>query len=351
MKKKKILFIASLPTKKFNFDGERNKSRDILNALKQTDKYRFSVIDLSKNKIFQMIKLVILHLFKKYNYIFVSKCIVGGSLALHIINKINKHEKKYFYIVGNGDYGLKDKHIYYEDIKICDHIIIESEEVKQSFINLFDLDKMHIFPCLKPYYELDVVTKDYKPNQPLKLIYFSRINPDKGLGDLLEVVIKINSKFEKPILYLDVSGGVSNEPGIKEFNEKVKKICESHSYLNYLGMSLRINGIESYKQLQNYDLHVFPSRFKQECAPGSILDMFLAGVPTLSAKFPSYSGLLSENDSFLFEQNNLDDLETKLIYVYNNSYLLNDKRINSHSEYYKYTDKAFISFLKGINLN
>lgn len=33
MMRKSFLFIGSLPTKKFYFDGERNKTRDVLNAL------------------------------------------------------------------------------------------------------------------------------------------------------------------------------------------------------------------------------------------------------------------------------------------------------------------------------
>lgn len=351
MKKKKVLFVAALPTKELNYDGERNKSGDILNALKKTDKYDFSIIDLSKNKVLQMIKLIILQMFNRFDYIFISKCIVGGSLALHVLNKIRNNKHVYFYIIGNGDYGLKDKHIYYDDIKKCEHIIVESSEVKESFKDVFEMDKMHIFPCLKPCYDLDVALKEYQPKQPLKLIYFSRINPDKGLGDLLDVLIKINTRFKDPIFYLDIAGGVSDEPGIKEFSEEVMDICDEYPYFNYLGMTLHIDGIESYKRLQGYDLHVFPSRFKQECAPGSILDMFVAGVPTLSSKFPSYKGLLSEEESFLFEQNNLNDLESKLLFVYENNQLLNEKRIKTHSEYFKYTETAFISFLENINFN
>ena len=68
-----------------------------------------------------------------------------------------------------------------------------------------------------------------------------------------------------------------------------------------------IEGIDSYYRLQQYDLHVFPSRFVFECAPGSIMDMFIAGVPSLSSTFKSAESLyliviLS------FEQGNYDDL-------------------------------------------
>lgn len=350
--KKRMLFIAALPTKKFNFDGERNKSRDVLAAFRKFYDFKISVINLSKNKLFQLFKTLCSLLFKKPDCIFVSKCIVGGSLAIHLANKIRKKNNCYFYIIGNGYYGFDDKKIYFDDIVSCKKIIVESEIVKQSMIAKGILESnISIFPCLKPSYDLPVLEKHYEKNQPLKLLYFSRINPDKGLGDLIEVLIKINSVFEKPIFSLDVTGGVSKEPGIKEFEKYVIEQCDKYDYLNYLGMSLRINGIESYKIIQNYDLHVFPTRFKQECAPGSIIDMFVAGVPTLSSKYPSFAQLLNEDNSYLFDQGDLNSLEKTLMHVYDNAYLeLNKKRVLSHKEYEKYTDKAFIDLTKQIGI-
>ena len=115
-------------------------------------------------------------------------------------------------------------------------------------------------------------------------------------------------------------------------------------------MALRITGVESYKMLQKYDIHVFPSHFKQECAPGAILDMFVAGVPTLSSKYSSYKNLLNEDNSYLFEQCNNNDLEEKLLYIYENGYKeLNKKRFLSFKERLKYTDNAFIQLLEKVD--
>lgn len=348
MKKTRLLFIAPLPTKRMNFDGERNKSRDVFKALIKSNKYKIKLIDLSRNKFLQIIKMIFIALFRCYDAAFVCKCIVGGSLVLHILNKISKKKPKYFYIVGNGFEGLESKKIYFDDINLCTSVIVESKKVKQSMISKgLEDKKIHIFPCLKPTYEIECVNRSYKAKQPLKLIYFSRINPDKGLGDLIDVVIEINRRFSSPILYLDISGGVSNEPGIKEFNEHVIEQCKTHDFLRYLGMNLKIEGLDSYKKLQAYDLHVFPSRFKQECAPGSILDMFIAGVPTLSSKFPSYKDLLSDDNSFFFEQGSKTDLENKLLYIFENSQKeLNKRRFSSFEQRLKYTDDKFLELIE-----
>ena len=42
---KRVLFVASLPTKKMCFDGERNKSRDVLNAIKNMGEAKIDIID------------------------------------------------------------------------------------------------------------------------------------------------------------------------------------------------------------------------------------------------------------------------------------------------------------------
>lgn len=350
MKKKRVLFVASLPNKKSKFDGERNKSGDILKVFRKNADYKLSIVDYTKNKYIQSLKLVLLCLFFRFNRIFVSKCIVGGSVALHIINTIVKGKTKlYYYLIGNGYYGFDEKKIHFSDILKCDEVIVESENVVEMMEHKgLPRKKMHVFPCIKPNYDIDVLEKNYNKKAPLHLIYFSRINPDKGLGDLLEAIIDINENCEKPILILDISGGVTQVKYDMDFNELVLKECKNHSYLHYLGLSLTINGIESYKALQKYDLHVFPSRFDQECAPGSIIDMFIAGIPTLSSNFPSAKYLLNDDNSFFFNFKDVDDLKRQLLYIYNNPTELTNRRFLSHQEYKKYNEDSFLDFLARI---
>ncbi|OQC50457.1 MAG: Glycosyl transferases group 1 [Tenericutes bacterium ADurb.Bin024] len=350
---KRVLFVASLPTKKMCFDGERNKSRDVLNAIKKMGEAKIDIIDYSKNKYLQTVKLIIKSFFKKYDFIFVSKCIVGGSLAIHLIHLFKKQRGKvFFYLIGNGYDGFEQKKIYFEDIAKCRHLIVESPIVADSMVKKGnDQKQISVFPCIKPNYDLDVLEKKYPVNGPLRIIYFSRINRHKGLDDLLDVVIRINEESKTTKFVLDVSGGVSNEPETIQFNKEVIETCSKYSYLNYIGLSLKIDGQGSYKRLQQYDLHVFPSKFVQECAPGAILDMFVAGIPTLSSTFPSYKFLLNVDNSFFFEQNNKEDLYNKLIYIYDNQKELEQRRFKSHDEYFKYTETTFVKLLNNIGFD
>lgn len=349
--KRKILFIASLPNKKNHFDGERNKSKDILRAIEKINFDKIDIVDYTKNKYVQTIKMILLTIFKKYDYIFVSKCITGGSFAIHLIKKIARKTNKnhiYFYIIGNGYQGFEDRNLYFHDLIECKKVIVESPIVKKSMEEK-GLENIVIFPCVKPNYKIDFQAKNYEPNSSLRLIFFSRIVKEKGIEDLINAVIEINKKYDSKALILDVSGGYDkNEEGIR-FAQSIEGICKKYSYLNYLGKSFSIEGQKTYVELQKYDLHVLPTRFIQECAPGSIIDMFIAGIPTLSSTFPSAKYLMNEENSFFFEELNYDDLVKQLESIYLNPQSLSLKRKLSFEEAKKYTIDAFVSFLEENN--
>ena len=345
MKKKKVLFIASLPSKKQHLDGERNKSGVIFECLKKMG-FKITVVDYTKNKYIQSIKLLTLIMTKKYDLIFISKCAVGGSFALHLVlrfgKKINK-DNIYFYIIGNGFKGFDISHIYKDDFQKCRKVIVESPFVVKE-MSEYNINNCYVFPCVKRIPSLNPTTKEYNTDSPLRLIYFSRITEEKGLTDLIQTVKLLNNK--KVMFFLDIAGGVSKEE--IDYEKKVIKMCDNDENMNYLGESFSIIDDNSYKQLQRYDLHVFPSHFFQECAPGSIIDMFIAGVPTLSSEFENAKNILNEDNSFFFKFMDTKDLASKLLYVYSNKETLNNKRLLSSNEAKKYSVDSFIAFLREI---
>lgn len=348
--KKRFLFVGSLPSKKFYFDGERNKSRDVLNALKKEYSGKFSLIDLSKNQFLQVLKMLLLGFFVKYDFVFVSKCLVGGSKAIKYLTKFsNKNNRKniIFYIIGNGSNGFDDKIIYYDYVEKARFFIVESPKVKEELLKkeiAFE-ERIFIVPCVKPNYLIPPTKKEY-PVRTLKLIYFSRVTEAKGILDAISAISEINEQYGKTLFTLDIAGGSGTCEHEQAFLQQVLSLLNGKDYLKYLGLSLRIEGEKSYKMLQNYDLHIFPSKFYQECAPGSVIDMFVAGVPTLSSNFPSSKYLMSDADSFFFELGNISSLKNSLLTIYNNQQTLNSKRINSSKNFSKYNEISFIKVLK-----
>jgi len=108
---------------------------------------------------------------------------------------------------------------------------------------------------------------------------------------------------------------------------------------------MEVGSFESYRTLSRYDLHVFPTKYR-EGFPGSLIDFFIAGVPTLSASFARAHEILTENDSVIYQQGNKEDLKAKLMKIYNNQNELSDLRKNSYSLREKYSVESFEEYLK-----
>lgn len=352
MKKMRMLFVGSLPTKKVHFNGETNKTGDIYNLLKAKDKYKITTINLTHFKIFFVIKMILLSIFAKYDVVFVSKCVVGGSLAIHLINKFGRKYNKnniYYYWIGNGTEGLNENKVFFEDLKTCKNIIFESEQIYNDYTTIA-INGHTICPCIKHNFDLGLKQKNYETNQNIKCIYFSRIAEQKGLMDAIIAIERANEKIGYKFFSLDIAGApTSNEA--KLFEKKVIEYIQGKEEFRYFGKTFCVTGIETYQRLQEYDLHLFPSQFKQECVPGSIVDMFIAGVPTLASSFPNVYNLLSNDDSYIFKQGDLNDLVDKLFYVYQHTSELNEKRKLSYDLRKKYDEDSFCTLMNSIGIS
>lgn len=348
---KKVLFIGALPTAKAHHDGERNKAGACLESFRLLKDRKIHVINYSKNKYLQSIKLILEVMFVSFSSIFLVKPVGGGSFALHLIflfaKKVNRKNVTY-YCVGNGfDWmGDRDSYKYYlDDFKKCKNTIIESPTVYKQFEER-GLSPNLVFPVVKKGYDLPVVEKDYLEDRPLSLIFFSRVIEAKGPLDAAEVIIKINKEYGKTMFTFDISGAIRNTNEGRDYLARILDTIKGHEQIQFIGTRISSNNIESYKILQQYDLHIFPTRYECECAPGSVVDMFIAGVPTLSSKFESAHFMMNEENSYFFELGNKSDMEQKLLYIYNHRRELNEKRKKCKQEFDKYSPEAFADFIR-----
>ena len=345
---KKILFIASLPTRGHSFDGERNKAKAMLSAFLKEPNCEIDFVNYSKNKYLETIKLIFKAIFKKYYLVYISKCIVGGTIALHQILLFGKKANKsniVFYVVGNGYKGFEDKKMYLDDLRKCRKVILETEKVIPQMEQIGVKTNL-IFPSIKENYNYPFLEKEYKSDDALKALFFSRVHFHKGVMDAVKAIINVNSKAGRTLYTLSIAGGKFKEPEYQETEDAILEEAKKHPEIIYLGTTLNLKNPDSYLDIQKYDLHIFPSRFYQECAPGSVIDMFIAGVPTLSSTFESAKIMMNDSNSYFFEIGNVAELERQLMHIYDNKKELTAKRRESYKERNKYTVDAFYRFLK-----
>ena len=333
---KKVLFIASLNTSKERFDGERIKSTLMYSSIKKlTD---VEVINLSKHKLLGTFRILFHGLFskKRFDKIIISKDPHGANIIVKVLKfaKFPMDKILYFEIgpflydrILNGSIKKET----FLDVPIIVETNSMKKELKSIGVNVYD-----VFPNFKLIYDIELPKKSY-PKDVLNLVFFSRLDEMKGVYDLLECVLDLNKNGPK--FNLDIYGKYSINFEEKSFNDLISK----SDLISYKG-KLDINGAEEYRLLSQYDLHVFPTKYS-EGFPGSLIDFFIAGVPTLSSIFDRAYDILTDDDSFFFDKGNKEDLKKQLLYIYDNQITLSQKSLKTHNRRNEFSDKTFEEYL------
>lgn len=336
----RILYLTCLVSQKEKYDGERIKNTLIYDALSKVA--QVDAVDFTRHKILNLLKVFWFGLFRKnkYDLFIISKDPHGANIIQTILNKTNVPNSKVVYFeIGPFLYDRILNGSIKKDTFINDRlIVVETKSMKEELESL-GFNNIDIFPNFKPIYEIEFNEQKY-PKDVLNLVYFSRIEDQKGVYDLINCLNEINGDAIK--MNLDVYGRPQN----KEEEEKIQNLCSKFDYLNYKG-KLDINGSTSYELLSKYDLHVFPTKYS-EGFPGTIIDFFIAGVPTLASSFARANDILTEQDSIIFEQHNEKDLLNKLNYIYNNQNVLTELRKNSYRRKDEFSTKSFDTYLTNL---
>ena len=113
---------------------------------------------------------------------------------------------------------------------------------------------------------------------------FSRVQELKGIGDAMDTVEKLCS--EGLDCRLDVYGPI--EPSYKEEFETALSRCVHAEYKGCVAPEKSVQVIAS------YDALLFPTKWKPEGIPGTIIDALAAGVPVIAAKWQYYDEMLED---------------------------------------------------------
>lgn len=213
------------------------------------------------------------------------------------------YKKKLHYIVIGGwlpEFLKKRKHLS-KSLKKFDYIYTETSTMKkvlerQGFNNIV------ILPNCKKLNILKQNELIYCTNEPYKLCTFSRVMKEKGIDDAVEAVKYINDKYGRTCYALDIYGQVDSNQ-TEWFNEIKKNFPD---YIKYCGT---VEFDKSTEVLKNYYALLFPTHFKTEGIPGTIIDAYASGVPVISAKWDSFDDIIDDNiTGFGYSINNVDEL-------------------------------------------
>ena len=161
--------------------------------------------------------------------------------------------------------------------RLCAHLdglYVETAAMADSLSGL----GLHNVSVLPNFRKFDRALKwNYAPTTvPLKLVFYSRVMQEKGVGEALAAVQVLNAQdTTQPRVVLDVFGPVS-----AAYRADFERILSQAQHVRYRGVLAPGKACEV---LQKYDLMLFPTYYEGEGFPGAVLEAFIAGVPVLAS--------------------------------------------------------------------
>ncbi len=261
-------------------------------------------------KIFEIKKYNLIHLHGCWNLYYLYFFIIGKLFNIKtVISPHGMMDPKSIEIK-----SFKKKiayHIYQKIIfNFSDSIIVNSIEEKKNLLNIGIKNKIHVIN-----HGIQVQNKYFvKKNNTLKIVYYSRIHPIKGLKEFL--LLWLSSKKLRKFKF-DLYGNIDDE---KYFNI-INKIIKNNKNINYLG---GLSSNNKLSKLSKYNLLIQPST--SESFGLTILEAISCGLFVLvSQKLPWH--IIESYDIGYFFKKNRKDLEKKIFLLEKK---VNNLKINKH---------------------
>lgn len=133
------------------------------------------------------------------------------------------------------------------------------------------------FPNFKALMPLKVPS-EVLPSAPFRFCVFSRIMAKKGVCEAVAAVEQVNGRAGRILATLDIYGPV--DPGFKDEFEHL--ISGRESWCRYRGA---VAPNQSVAVLKDYYMLLFPTGFRHEGMPGTIIDAMMAGLPVIAREW------------------------------------------------------------------
>lgn len=208
----------------------------------------------------------------------------------------------YYNVVGAWlpDFLIQNKIIMYF-VNNLDGIFVETKTLKHSLQSL-GITKVVLFKNFKQLRVKNEIV-DEKFDEPYKFCFFSRVTKLKGIEDAIEAVIEINKTSLRCIL--DIYGPV--DPAYKE------QFCLLESrfpeYIKYKGC---VDAFQSVEIVSKYYIQLFPTLYKTEGIPGSIVDSYFSGTPIIASEWNSSRDVIDDSETgIIYEFGKKEELKKK----------------------------------------
>lgn len=334
---KKICIIGCFNFFKFDNGGQPVKSRELYFALKEKigiDNISYVESSNWKKSPFKFFFDIVRSAYKN------DICIIlpaqnGVKILIplfYVLKCITKTKVVYNVIGAWIPQMIENSKILRLTIKKIDYIFVETNHLRDKLL-VFGLENVYVVNNFKNF--IPTNNKFIKLNSSLNICFFSRILEKKGIEDIIDVVKVLNYKEVK--VSLDIYGPI-------DLNYKKKFHELSLNFPDYIKYKGVVDQKDIIKILEKYDAQIFPTLFRTEGIPGSIIDSYFAGTPIISSKWDSFSDVIDEGKTgygYIFgDKKDLERIIIECITGEKDLYSMREKCI---SKSYNYSKEYVIS--------
>ncbi len=219
-------------------------------------------------------------------------------------------------------------------LRKSDMIICLSPQWHDYYRNTFSIP--HIVTVPNPV-ELNTAHERFSLSPTIHLLFLGKICDDKGIFSLIEY-LKTNKYFLDNRLKLAI-GGIGDDARLLSV---ISSLCVSN--IEFHGWA-----DESTKKqlLDECDIFILPSRY--EGLPVSILEAMAYRKPIIATDVGGISSIVKPGyNGWLFDSNDIGQLDLILDEIFTNRLLLRTYGMNSYQEASKYSSEEVVHTLSGI---
>lgn len=289
---KKFAIIGHFGGNKNFTDGQTIKTVTLYNAMTERG-YVIDKVDtyLIKRKPLNFLKSM-LKAVKNNSKIVVLLSINGRRLLFPYLAFISKTNKDiYHYAIGGRLFREVSQHkswrLYVSSFR---GNWVESR-ILANQLNNIGINNAKYIPNFKRIKILQENDLNFRKKESYNFCIFSRVMPEKGIEDAILAIKEINEKgFGKAVL--DIYGPI--EP---KYEERFKSlVCDNKNIVNYCGV---VKPEKSVDVLKDYYMLLFPTHWKHEGIPGTIVDALSAGVPIIARQWQYCDEMITDGKTGL----------------------------------------------------
>lgn len=323
MSKPKILYLVQLPPpvhgaslmNKYLLESSKvreNFELDLVNLDFNSEIAEIGKVDLKKIiKMFKIALLILTNLLKnKYSLIYLTLSPVGGAMyrdSLFIFLMKIFRVKIVYHLHGKGIKKASKNIINFYIYKFIfknSFVITLAENLKYDIEEVF-FGKAFVVPNGIPKNDLLEKTA---PIENREIIYLSNLVKSKGvlvMLDALNLLNKQNINFKAKII-----GNSSFEISVEDLKKRVKEL-KLEKKVSVLGPKY---GKEKFEELSKSSIFCFPTYFKNECFPLSLLEAMMMGVVPVASDNGAISTIINHGvNGYIVPMKNSKKLSLSLL--------------------------------------